>query len=307
MSFSRQYAKDRHTKKPNEPLATVPNKRSLSANKPNEKKTFSREKFRERKEALKAKQALWQKRQSQASRLNQNTVEEVPSSMHWKGIFLSILIIVLGIAFGEVWRHRDQWIFPIKEVVIEANVKQLNSPELQKILQEEARGSLLLHFPQALAKKIKRLPWVDTVSVERVWPGTLRIALLQKVPVARFGSTQFVDQRGELFIPIDEQAYGSLPDIEGPADRATQLLSAYQALNSVLVPMNLRITRFEVSPRLAYILTLSNGIVLYMGSSDVVSRLETFVKVYAKILQPRASEIDHVDMRYGSGMAVGWK
>lgn len=225
----------------------------------------------------------------------------------WRSIILSVLFIIL-IALGvSVVHYRDQILFPIKHIDVQGQFNTVKTESLQNVLTKYASGSLLFLPERELLQALQSIPTIDQVSVKRIWPSTVQIVLQQKYPIARFGETQLLSNRGILFVPSDMHQTEELPYINGPESRASQLWQAYIALNKILSPIDLKILRLEVSPRLSYSLVLNNGLTVYLGSTDIAERLSLFVRVYTKSLHARIAQIDYVDMRYNSGMAVGWK
>ncbi len=220
---------------------------------------------------------------------------------------MSFIIILCAILGSTAWRFKNQWLFPIRHVEVIGNFTEIDTKNFQKLMTHDTRGSLLLMNPSNLTKALLTLPWVAQAQVERVWPNTVRIHITQKTPVAHFGETQLLDNNGQLFNPMDNNARMHLPFIYGPFDRAAQLLQAYQLFTGILKPLGLSISQLNVSPRLAYTLTLNNGMTLFLGSTDVMAHLQSFAKIYPTTIAPKLDEISYVDMRYTSGMAIGKK
>ncbi|MCD6047769.1 MAG: ftsQ [Gammaproteobacteria bacterium] len=346
MSFSRRYAKE-HSRKlaqdsteleesisPHVPAEPEPElsievevKASTSEEtdslKPSISRTLSREesdqtnkskptfigRLRERSERERAEEQFKRRYTHQASRLSQGSSKEESQGwgIPWKQIFFSLLFIAVLLTSIVGWRHRDSWIFPIKHIELKGDFQRVDRLALQGVLTHYASGSLLFFSASELKERLQDLPWVQSVNIKRKWPTTLLVSLTEKQAVARFGDNQLLNFDGAIFSAPNMQGMDTLPYINGPEKLAPQLWTAYQALSKLLEPYNLTIWRMEVSPRLSYTLVLNNGVTLYLGSSNVVDRLKVFAKVYEKNLKNRADQMQYADMRYNSGMAVGWK
>ena len=63
--------------------------------------------------------------------------------------------------------------------------------------------------------------------------------------------------------------------------------------------------KVNLTARHAWELTLEGGVQLFLGRSDEMARLQRFIDVFPEI-QPREL-IAYVDLRYDTGLAVGWK
>jgi cell division protein FtsQ len=46
---------------------------------------------------------------------------------------------------------------------------------------------------------------------------------------------------------------------------------------------------------------------IVLGTNDILTRLRRFVHAYEKQLHMRQKDLAYVDLRYTSGMAIGWK
>ena len=60
------------------------------------------------------------------------------------------------------------------------------------------------------------------------------------------------------------------------------------------------------SVRHAWILVLNNGIRLELGKEALVERVKRFLLLYPK-LKHKQQQIVYFDLRYDTGVAVGWK
>jgi cell division protein FtsQ len=247
------------------------------------------------------------KSRQHASRLNFNKPTQEPSRIKWRGIFFTMLMTFFLIVLSIVWHYRDEVLFPIKNIDLQGTFDSTDNAELSNILAVHAAGSMLLLSVDQLKLQLEHLSWVDHVSIRRLWPYNLQVSVTKKQAVARFGDTKLFTADGKFFVPSSRNIAQGLPYISGPENLAPQLLQTYFVLSKILLPSQLKILRLEVNPRLSYSLELDNGITVDLGSTDINQRLSSFVKVYNKSLKAKVDQIQYVDMRYNSGMAVGLK
>ncbi len=52
--------------------------------------------------------------------------------------------------------------------------------------------------------------------------------------------------------------------------------------------------------------TLGNGIMLELGREDKMARIQRFINVYPELVKQEKS-VARVDLRYDTGLAVGWE
>lgn len=88
---------------------------------------------------------------------------------------------------------------------IEVRGAHRSGPEAVRAAAGVATGTPLLDVdPGAVRAGVGSLPWVEHVSVTRDWPGTLRVAVRERRPVARLGAGDgavVVDRDGRVLAP----------------------------------------------------------------------------------------------------------
>src|SRR5439155_5826843 len=122
-----------------------------------------------------------------------------------------------------------------------------------------------------------------------------------------WNDTSLLSAAGDLFSPSPKTYPKELPQLAGPEGEQILMAQYYSKMNSVLLPLHFKIARLELTPSMAWSITLENGMKLSIGHKDVLTRLNHFVKVYPKIVGDRVAEVEYIDLRYQNGMAVRWK
>ena len=64
-----------------------------------------------------------------------------------------------------------------------------------------------------------------------------------------------------------------------------------------------------LSERFAWQLILNDGVTLDLGRENRVERIQRFMDAYPqiKINKKKNQQVDYIDLRYDTGLAVGWK
>ncbi len=68
-----------------------------------------------------------------------------------------------------------------------------------------------------------------------------------------------------------------------------------------------------LSERFSWQLTLNDGVTLNLGREERVERIQRFMDVYSlikaqlKVEKEQNQAVDYIDLRYDTGLAVGWK
>ena len=61
-----------------------------------------------------------------------------------------------------------------------------------------------------------------------------------------------------------------------------------------------------LSERFSWRLWLNNGVKLNLGRKDIGIRVQRFIDLYPEIKNSSDKEVDSVDLRYDTGLAVSW-
>ena len=76
---------------------------------------------------------------------------------------------------------------PIKYVRTEGVFQYLSKNEIKTVLQPLVMTGFFEADMQAIHSAVSTLPWVDTVTVKRIWPDAIDIKVREKKPYARWG------------------------------------------------------------------------------------------------------------------------
>jgi len=74
-----------------------------------------------------------------------------------------------------------------------------------------------------------------------------------------------------------------------------------------LSPLHLSVVQLSVDGRGQVEAVLADGVQLNLGDADFLARMRRFVTLYERELAGREGEIERVDLRYASGVAVAFK
>ena len=228
----------------------------------------------------------------------------------WLGRLLGLASLLSAgvMAAGCATMVRDwQRETPIRQVVIAGALDQVRKPDLQAALDRTVRGSFFTANLADVQAVALRFPWVASAQVSRQWPDSVRVVIEEKQAVARWGSDGLVSRQGEVFRP--RQAHGTerLPMLSGPRAQARFVLEQYQAMDSLLRRIGLRIDSLQLTDRMSWVLQIEGGIRVLVDAQDTLPKLERFTVLYDRQLASDIGSIASVDLRYRNGVAIGWR
>jgi cell division septal protein FtsQ len=133
----------------------------------------------------------------------------------------------------------------------------------------------------ALARKIERLPWVDTAVVSRKWPSVVRVQIRERTAIGAIGApggVALLDGHGRVLATAKEQPAGTVAIIAadkvppvggraGPAIRAA--LDILRGLSAELLPKVQSVHRLDGRPA-TFELTVAGGVTIRLGPATQV-------------------------------------
>jgi len=243
-------------------------------------------------------------KQAQAKRKQQ-----LKPGFHWLKPVLAAATLagsVIGLTLLLDWMQ-DPYQWPVQTVNIKGKFRHLQQTQLQnEVLPLVSEGFFGMNV-SAIQARLQNLPWVEQVSVRRVWPDRLSIAVREQQPVAYWGEEGFLNPRAQVFEPEQPVDLPALPHFEGPDGYEHRVLLMYRQLQGLLKPLNLSVGSLRLDARRTWRVQLTNDLTVEIGRSNPVDRIARFVRVYPAILAAGSGQVMSVDLRYSNGFAVRWQ
>lgn len=169
-------------------------------------------------------------------------------------------------------------------------------------------GTFMTIDVNSIQNQIKTMPWIRQVMIHKQWPDKLKIHLVEYKPYAKWNDTFFINAEGLVFnIPALLNIKGNCLMLYGPQGSQHEVLDMYRVMQQQLAPHNFSIKSVSMTVRRAWQLVLINDdIRLNIGKQDIKERLNRFIELYPLLKQITDKRIGYIDLRYGSGAAVGW-
>lgn len=215
-----------------------------------------------------------------------------------------MVLLFIGATMLPVWYALRE--LPIRSVWIAGTLQHIDRAVLEQVINARLEGGFFGVNVDAVRTAVQRLPWVREVSVRRIWPDSLHIAVVERMAAARWGRDQLMEADGTVFSP-ERGVASELAELEGPPGSALRVLARYRGLQRLLAPLEGRIEHLALNARGTWRGRLDTGLVMVFEEGLEQARLRQFVKVASKVLRPRLDDVKQVDLRYVNGFAVRWK
>lgn len=221
-------------------------------------------------------------------------------------ILVGLIFIAIILAVRVVYIFlADQVRFPVSTVKIIAKFSHLERKDLEIILSHYKQYSFFTLPLSKIHKDLSNINWVKEITVQRVWPDTIKITVVEKNAVAIWGNN-FLTEEGELYPIKQNQSEFNLPKLSGPDNHHLKVLQIYQKLSKLLATDDFIISSLELDTNNNWELKLTNGIKLNLGQDDIEDRFVKFLKAYKVVFRNTTTQNALVDLRFPHGMTIKW-
>ena len=226
------------------------------------------------------------------------------------GLFLISLVGIIGY---ELTKERLKSLsiktasLPIKYVRTEGEFQYLSKDDVKDILQPLVVTSFFDADMQAIHSAVSTLPWVDAVTVKRIWPDAIDIKVHEKQPFARWGKGALITESGVIFMPNINILIQNLITVTGPELQQVKVLEIMKGIKTALADHSMELAEFNVSDRWAWKIKLVTGMEILLGQDEQLKKLKRFLKTLTVLTQGQLDAMAVVDLRYPNGYAVSWR
>lgn len=215
-------------------------------------------------------------------------------------IALPIVAVVNG------WLGAGQW--PFRQLRLDADLRRIEVDAVRGAIAPALEPGFFAVDLAAVRATIERLPWVAEVEVRKIWPDTLEVRIREHDPVARWSEDRLIDGDGRIFAVPPEDIPDGLPSLDGPDERAAELLELLRAFAPRLALAGLRLGGVRQSARGSVELLLVDGAVIRLGRTRQAERLARFLDALPDVVPPRPGQRwTRADLRYANGFALAWR
>ncbi len=200
------------------------------------------------------------------------------------------IVAAAGLAYGG-WALAHSSLFAVDGITV-TGLQRVTRAEVLAASNVRLGTNVLSVDPAAVASRIEELPFVESVSVERVYPSKLRIVVRERVPVAVLtlpAGKWVIDAYGVALEPVAE--YAGLPVITsasgdgvvlGSGVRDVGVLEALKVWRALPAALRAHVKSVDAMSASAVTLRLP-GLKIVIGSSaDLATKLRVLDMLMAR-------------------------
>lgn len=151
------------------------------------------------------------------------------------------------------------------------------------------------------------ISWVDHVVISRAWPNAIRIRVIPRHAIARWGTGRLLSDNGDVFTEATPQAHNNLPLLHGPTTQSQLMMRRYNEINQLFQPLNIHLKELYLTERMTWFMQFDSGLRVIVDQDQTMSKLQRLSQLAARDFKPVWAQMTTIDLRYRNGLAIQWK
>jgi len=196
---------------------------------------------------------------------------------------------------------------PVQVISMDGSFQRVSPGQIEQALVPYAHTGFMSADLDRIQRSVEALPWVMHARIQRRWPNSLHVTVIEQTAAARWGESGLLNTRGELFIKAAAHVPAELPRLSGPEGTESQVAQRYMSVQGRMLEAGMRIAALRLDERGAWEMDLDSGVTVRLGRRDVDERIARFIRTASQVIAHRLNDIAYVDMRYSNGFAIGWR
>ncbi len=214
------------------------------------------------------------------------------------------LVVLLAGGLGALTWALDR---PVRVISMDGSFQRVSPGQIEKAVAPFSQAGFMSADLDVIQRAVEALPWVERARIQRRWPNSLHVTVIEQTAAARWGESGLLNTRGELFVRSATHVPAELPHLSGPEGTESQVAQRYLSVQGRMLEAGMRIAALRLDERGAWEMDLDSGVTVRLGRREVDERLDRFIHTASQVISHRLNEITYVDMRYSNGFAIGWR
>ncbi|MEI6825918.1 MAG: FtsQ-type POTRA domain-containing protein [Desulfuromonadales bacterium] len=232
-------------------------------------------------------------------------------------IGLAFLTLSSGILYGAYRTISKVTLFSLKSIEV-TSAKHLTREEILGLAGIDPGKDLLRMNLKLMGEHILQNPWVETVRINRYFPDTVSISIVEREPVAivNMGLIYYLDKKGNVFKVLTQGDKLDYPVVTGFSEDElgadpTGTKEALEATCYLLKILHEKgafiladVSEIHYDKGYGFTLfTASGALPVKVGSGDFPAKIERFARIYRDLLAQMPS-IHYIDLDYNDKIIV---
>ena len=229
--------------------------------------------------------------------------EKLINAGGWVLLCIAFLVLLVGL-FGLYKVVTDAKVATLQVVGVDSPIEnQTLSQHLAPVVKDNYFTSDL----EQIRDRALEVSWVDRVVVSRAWPNGIRVRVMPRHAIARWGTGRLLSDGGDVYSEAQVRDHHNLPLLHGPLSQSKVMMRRYNEINQLFHPANLRLKELYLTERMTWFMQFDSGLRIIVDQDQTMSKLQRLSHLAQTDLKPVWSNISAIDLRYRNGLAIQWK
>lgn len=221
----------------------------------------------------------------------------------WFLLIVACVVLCVGI-YGLYKVMTDAKVATLEIVGVNSQKEQT---QLVSHLSDVVKDNYFTSDLEQIRDRALEVSWVDRVVVSRAWPNGIRVRIIPRQAIARWGSGRLLSDEGKIFSEAEPKNYSQLPLMHGPVDQSEVMMRRYQEINQLFNPVNLRLKELYLTERRTWFMQFDSGLRIIVDQDQTMRKLQRLSHLAQTDLKPVWSKFSAIDLRYRNGLSIQWK
>jgi cell division protein FtsQ len=220
----------------------------------------------------------------------------------WFLLIVAVIVLCAGV-YGLYKVMTDAKVATLEVV----GVSPQEQAQLSQHLSDVVKDNYFTSDLEQIRDRTLEVSWVDRVVVSRSWPNGIRVRVIPRQPIARWGTGRLLSDAGKIFSEAQPKNHSQLPLMHGPVDQSEVMMRRYHEINQLFYPVNLRLKELYLTERRTWFMQFDSGLRIIVDQDQTMRKLQRLSHLAQNDLKPVWSNFAAIDLRYRNGLAIQWK
>lgn len=183
-----------------------------------------------------------------------SSIHEKPPSPKQKmvnvGGWMMLVISCIVLAIGLYGLYKVMTDATVAELQVVGTNSDVENQQLVQHLGPMMQANYFTSDLEQIRDQSLKLSWVDRVVVSRAWPNGIRVRVMPRHAIARWGTGRLLSDNGEVFSEAEAKAHPKLPLLHGPVSQSKMMMRRYNEINQLFHPANLHLKELYLTERM---------------------------------------------------------
>ncbi|MGR8946879.1 MAG: cell division protein FtsQ/DivIB [Gammaproteobacteria bacterium] len=194
--------------------------------------------------------------------------------------------------------------FPIEKIAVDGEFLNLKPQDVEDLVSDAVVGGFFSLDVAYLREKMLINPWVESVSVRRIWPDSIRVSITEQSPVAYWGEHALLNEHADIFAPSSLEARANLVKLDGPVGSEATVLAKLREFKPTFDELGIELLSLGMNERRSWTIGTVGGVLINLGRDDLLAKIKRFKTAYRNSLTNEWERVLKVDLRYTNGLTV---